>query len=272
MKLLYVTDIHGVKWKYERILRIAEYHKVVAVINGGDMLPKDELFSQGSFIREYLDYYFARFERLGIYYLCYLGNDDLRIFDEQFEETCRKFTFVVNLVQLKCTIGEYEFIGMNFVVDYPFRLKDRCRKDTKDYLFQQQFGKGLLSTAKGWQELDDWFSYAEKLPTIADELERLEQPEDISKTIYVIHMPPYKLGLDKCLNGKDVGSRAVYDFLFEKQPLLSFHGHIHESPEVSNIWQTRLGSTICVQPGQHDEKLTYVIIDMSSMTLERIME
>ena len=85
-------------------------------------------------------------------------------------------------------------------------------------------------------------------------------------------MPPYKLGLDKCLNGKDVGSRAVYDFLFEKQPLLSFHGHIHESPEVSNIWQTRLGSTICVQPGQHDEKLTYVIIDMSSMTLERIIE
>ena len=82
MKLLYVTDIHGVKWKYERILRIAEYHKVVAVINGGDMLPKDELFSQGSFIREYLDYYFARFERLGIYYLCYLGNDDLRIFQK----------------------------------------------------------------------------------------------------------------------------------------------------------------------------------------------
>jgi hypothetical protein len=161
---------------------------------------------------------------------------------------------------------------MNLVVDYPFRLKDRCRKDTKDYLFQRQFGKGLLSTNEGWQELDDWFGYAETLPSIADELEKLEQPEDITKTIYVIHMPPYSLGLDKCRNGEEVGSKAVYDFLLKKQPLLSLHGHIHESPNVTNIWWAWLGSTICVQPGQYDNRLTCVIIDMSSMTLERIVE
>jgi len=149
MKLLYVTDIHGVKGKYERILEIAERHKVLAVINGGDILPKEDLFGQGRFIRKYLDEYFARFERSGIYYLCYLSNDDLRIFDEQFEETCRKFTFIVNLERRKYTIAGYEFVGMNLVVDYPFRLKDRCRKDTKDYLFQRQFGKGLFSTTQG---------------------------------------------------------------------------------------------------------------------------
>jgi Icc-related predicted phosphoesterase len=272
MKLLHVTDLHGVKWKYERILRIAEYHKVSIVVNCGDMLPKEDPFGQGQFIREYLDDYFAHLERKGIFYLCYLGNDDLQIFDERFEETCRKYTLIINLAQRKCTIGGYEFIGMNLVVDYPFRLKDRCRKDTKDYLFQRQFGKGLLSTNEGWQELDDWFGYAETLPSIADELEKLEQPEDITKTIYVIHMPPYSLGLDKCRNGEEVGSKAVYDFLLKKQPLLSLHGHIHESPNVTNIWWAWLGSTICVQPGQYDNRLTCVIIDMSSMTLERIVE
>jgi Icc-related predicted phosphoesterase len=272
MKILYVTDIHGAKWKYERVLEVAEYHKVVAVINGGDMLPKDELFGQGRFIEEYLNHYFARLERSGIYYLCYLGNDDLRIFDEQFDATCRTFSYIVNLAQRKCTIGGYEFVGMNLVVDYPFRLKDRCRKDTKGYVFQRQFGKGLLSTTQGWQELDDWFSYAETLPTIADELHKLEQPMDISKTIYVIHMPPYRLGLDRCLNGEEVGSRAVYDFLLRKQPLLALHGHIHESPEVTGIWQARLGSTICIQPGQPDNKLSHVMIDTSSMAFERILE
>ena len=273
MKLLFVTDLHGAIWKYERIFQIAQFYKIEAVINGGDMLPKHgDLFSQGNFISEYLHDYFGAFNNKGIYYLCYLSNDDLRIFDVQFEEKCNQFTFVVNLARRKFIIAGYEFIGMNLVVDYPFRLKDRCRKDTKNYIFQRQFGKGLLSTPQGWHELEDWISYAERLPTIEEELEKLVQPDDISKTIYVIHMPPYKMGLDKCINGQEVGSRAVFDFLYKKQPLLSLHGHIHESPEVTNIWQVRLGNTICIQPGQPNNKLTYAIIDLPSMTLERIVE
>ena len=59
----------------------------------------------------------------------------------------------------------FEFVGMNWVVDYPFRLKDRCRMDTADYVFQEQFGTGLLSTPNGWQEIADWISYAKTLPT-----------------------------------------------------------------------------------------------------------
>jgi len=35
-------------------------------------------------------------------------------------------------------------------------------------------------------------------------------------------MPPYKLVLDKCWNGEEVGSRAVYDFLLKKQPLYPY--------------------------------------------------
>jgi len=272
MKVLFVTDLHGCKWKYERLFEVANDFEVNIVINGGDMLPKDiDSFKQGEFIANYLDNYFARFNSVGIYYLCYPGNDDLRIFDEQFEDACNKYSFVVYLAQSKFEVGGYEFVGMNWVVDYPFRLKDRCRMDTDYYTFQEQFGTGLLSTPDGWQEIDDWFTCAKMLPTIEEELDLLVRPGDMAKSVYILHMPPYRLGLDKCYHGEEVGSKAIYNFLKKYQPKLSLHGHIHESPEVTGSWYAKLGRTICIQPGQLDE-FTYVTIDLSTMKFDRIKE
>jgi len=132
--------------------------------------------------------------------------------DKQFEDTCNKYSFVVYLAQRKFEVGGYEFIGMNWVVDYPFRLKDRCRMDTDDYSFQEQFGTGLLSTPDGWQEIDDWFTCAKMLPTIEEELDLLVRPVDMAKSVYVLHMPPYRLGLDKCSYGAEVDQRPFTTF------------------------------------------------------------
>jgi len=286
MRVLFVTDLHGTKWKYERLLQAAKNFRANVVINGGDMLPwNNEPFKQGEFITNYLDNHFAQFNSAGIYYLCCLGNDDLRIFDQLFEETCNKYSFVVCLAQRKFEVRGYSFVGMNWVVDYPFRLKDRCRIDTDEYIFQEQFGKGLISTLNGWQEIDDWFSYAKKLPTIEEELDRLVRPKDMAKSVYVIHMPPYGIGLDKYYHAAPgVGSKAIYNFLKKHQPKLSLHGHIHESPEVTRSprlsksdggqagrWYAELGRTICIQPGQLNE-FTYVTIDLSTMKFDRIKE
>lgn len=180
MKIIYTTDLHGEIWKYDRLLKAASDFRADVVINGGDMLPKaGNLFDQDKFITGYLEEHFKKLSGLGIPHLCYLGNDDLRIFDDLFEATCSKYQGVVNLAQRKYDIGKYEFIGMNWVVDYPFRLKDRCRMDTSDYDFQMQFGTGLLSTPGGSEELADWFATAKTLPTIEDELERLPKTDSM---------------------------------------------------------------------------------------------
>lgn len=227
MRILFVTDLHGSEWKYDRIFQAAKSFNADVVINGGDMLPKGgDLFAQDQFITNYLDRHFAKFDSAHIFYLCYLGNDDLRIFQDLFDTTCNKYSYIFNLAQRKVDIGGFEFVGMNLVVDYPFRLKDWCRMDKKDYVFQEQFGTGILSTPNGWKELDDWFSYAGSLPTIEDELKQLVRPLNMAKSIYVMHMPPAGLGLDKCANGAEVGSEAVYNFLKENQPKLSLHGQI----------------------------------------------
>lgn len=270
MKLLYVTDLHGIGWKYDRLFDLAKRTRADVVINGGDMLPKTgDLFKQGNFITDYLSDYFDRFDREDIFFLCYLGNDDLKIFDELFDNTCRQFPHIINLAQKKHEIGGFEFIGMNYVVDYPFRLKDRCLRDTAGYVTGQQYGTALISGANGWQEIPDWSNYIKTLPTLDEEVKHLPIPADAFKSVYIIHMPPSRIGLDVCYNGEKVEYEAIYTFLAARQPKLALHGHIHESPEVSGLWQAHIGNTICVQPGQSYNDLVYVEINLPNMKIER---
>ena len=93
--------------------------------------------------------------------------------------------------------------------------------------------------------------------------------QHMQESVYIIHMPPYGIGLDECRAGKRiVGSRALAKFLADNQPRYSLHGHIHESPQVSGKWQSPIGSTTCIQPGQNP-KFTYVTIDTQSGTHHR---
>ena len=271
MKILYVTDLHGVKWKYELAFQLAKNLEVTAIINGGDLFPYER--NQNDFITDFLDPFFSRLESNKMYYLGMVGNDDLRIFDELYQKTCDKYSYVVNLAQNKFILDNYEFIGFNWVVDYPFRLKDRCRKDTEDYVFQEQKGSGLLSTPEGNKIIPDWFSYVNTIPTIEEEINTLIRPTNMNRAIYVMHMPPSRLGFDLCYHGGKVGSKAVYDFIEKNQPLLSLHGHIHESPECSGKWFSYLGKTLCVQPGQSlffEDYFYSVFIDLKAMNFKRL--
>ncbi|MFX0139840.1 MAG: metallophosphoesterase, partial [Candidatus Hodarchaeota archaeon] len=209
-------------------------------------------------------------------FLGLLGNDDLRIFDELFQKTCDKYSYVVNIAQTRFQIDEskYEFIGMNYVSDLPFGLKDRARKDTKEFELPKQIGKQYLSAPNGFKKVEDWFSYAESLPTIEDELRNLVKPSDMSNTIYIFHNPPANVDLDVTHAGQKVGSKAEYAFLKENQPKLSLHGHIHESPDASGKWYSQIGKTICIQPGQshqHENYLYCALVDLETMNIERRM-
>ena len=259
MKILFVTDLHENEAKFRRVFEAARKYEVAAAINGGDMLTLDgDLHgSQREFINGFLAPYFAEYEKAGIYHLGFLGNDDLKIHDGAFDKVCRKYKHVVDLSQRRFELNGFEFIGMNWVADYPFRLKDRCRRDASGYVFQEQFGSGLLSTPEGFRELEDWPTYAGKLPTLEDELAALPKPNDPGRSVYVIHMPPSGLGLDVISSGEKVGSPAVSRFIERTGPLLTLHGHIHESPSMSGLWRGKIGKR---QPGREDNVVSYVLV------------
>jgi uncharacterized protein len=86
--------------------------------------------------------------------------------------------------------------------------------------------------------------------------QQLECPES---AIFNLHVPPYDSGLDIATKLTDdftpvfeggqpkqipVGSRAVRQLIEEYQPMLTLHGHIHESRG-----QTRIGRTVAINSG-----------------------
>jgi Icc-related predicted phosphoesterase len=267
---LFVTDLHGHAGKYERTFALAKETGASLVINGGDICPPGRRHEvQERFYRDFLPPHFARYQAEGIRYLTLTGNDDLGGFDDLLDGVCASFPLVSHLSQRMVTIGDFAFIGMNRVTDFPFRLKDRARRDAAGFAFGPQPAPGVLSTVDGFREIPDWPAYAETLPTIEEELDALPLPPDPARAVYVLHGPPSGLGLDVVRGGAGVGSAATLAFLSRVQPRLSLHGHIHESPEESGIWQAKVGRTVCLQPGQSAAGLAVVIGSLEGMTFER---
>jgi len=106
-----------------------------------------------------------------------------------------------------------------------------------------------------WQtprELDEEEIYS-RLHRLVDQLEAPRQ------AIFNIHVPPYESSLDIAFEVDEdlryvikggrphevpTGSRAVRQIIEETEPLLSLHGHIHESKGV-----TKIGRTVAINPG-----------------------
>ena len=79
---------------------------------------------------------------------------------------------------------------------------------------------------------------------------KLEKVSFESDFIFVSHAPPYNSGLD-VVEGKNIGSLAIREFIEKHQPFLSLHGHVHEFTGTAKI-----GKTICVNAGSgHMEDL-----------------
>jgi Icc-related predicted phosphoesterase len=68
---------------------------------------------------------------------------------------------------------------------------------------------------------------------------RLERFASLDPLVLVCHAPPQGTALDRIHEGLHAGSRAVREFLVERQPARFFCGHIHEAEGVEiNIGRT----------------------------------
>jgi hypothetical protein len=120
----------------------------------------------------------------------------------------------------------------------------------------------MIST--GWSNHTPWNTHREETEEkLAERIEAMAcQVPDQSKAIYNLHCPPFKSGLDeapaidadlKLLHGgralRPVGSTAVREAIERHQPLISLHGHIHESKGA-----VKLGKTLSINPGSSYEE------------------
>ena len=135
--------------------------------------------------------------------------------------------------------------------------------------------KERISNAIDYDRIYNWLEYSRtELPHMCDVLKKLPLPDDRQKAVYVMHMPPAGLRLGQLrYQDLDIGSVDIYEFLKEKQPLLSLHGHIHESPDTEKgKWINQIHQTTCIQTGQtelNDKYMVYAEIDLQEKKYER---
>jgi len=259
MKVLYTSDLHGEIKLYQQLLSLATSSSPEIMVIGGDFLPsfpptkryEDMIPNQKTFMNQFLSPYFKRiFQTTSVQQIFLIaGNWDLGY---PFLLKGR-LNGIIDLNQRSYRLKNgYELVGYPFVPPTPFRPKDFEKRDDREAPWPPQKNPSYIRSSDQIDQLTpvDPFVYLRGRETIEEDLDRLPKPLNPKRTVYVMHSPPFGTRLDLIQGRKSAGSRSIKIFIEKNQPLLTLHGHIHESPELSGAYTERLGKTLSINPGQ----------------------
>ena len=276
----FASDLHGNTSRYDQLFRAIQQEHPDVVLLGGDLLPHFGRSSHENFTLHYLRTELRSLRKIlqdaypQIYFI--FGNDDLRS-ETTTAEALEKEELWTHIHSRSIKIGTHTVFGYAYVPPTPFRLKDWERYDVSRYV-----DPGSISPEEGSHSIE--INSAEiKYSTIQKDLELLTKDVDLSKTVFLFHTPPYKTNLDRAaLDGRKidhapmdvhVGSIAVRRFIEKRQPLLTLHGHIHESARIMGSWRDRIGNTHMFSAAHDGPELSLVRFepnDLENATRELI--
>lgn len=247
----FVSDLHGRVERYQSLFDQIVAERPQAVFLGGDLFPSLRNSGQGDFLEDFLVPGFERVrEALGENYprvFLILGNDD-GLAPEQGVLAVAGESRLWEYVQGRAVaFGRHTVYGYAYVPPTPFLNKDWERYDISRYV-----DPGCIAPDEGWYSGKEPLNIIQNA-TIKKDLESLAGQADLSEAILLFHAPPYQTRLDRAaLDGKmidhvpldpHVGSLAIRDFILERQPLITLHGHVHESARLTGSWREELGRT-----------------------------
>lgn len=270
----FVSDLHGETSRYEKLFKSISWERPAAVFLGGDLLPTENFaLSAGAramreFVQDVLNWGFGNLkhhmEEAYPSVFLILGNDDPRSLEAEIlaGESLGLWEYIHNR---RAALKEFSIMGYSFVPPTPFLLKDWERYDVSRFL-----DPGCISPEEGFRTV--FVEETEiKHSTIQMDLERLAERDDLTRAIFLFHTPPYQTPLDRvALDGQridgvpvdvHVGSLAVKRFIDSRQPLISLHGHIHESPRLTGSWSCKIGRTHSFSAAHDGAELALVRFD-----------
>lgn len=254
MRFIFVCDIHSNKSLYCALEKLIVTAEPDALIIGGDIFaysPNAEL--QLEFAKEYLCEYIKKIN-VPVYIIP--GNCDKPI-TVKYLNKMQDYGLIHILHLSGTTINNIEFIGYEYIQPAPFKIKDWERRDLK--IDSNVFKYPCLLSDKNDKLNLVPNNFLNDLPSIEEDLSILNN----RKSIWVIHTPPFGGVLDKNYENVYSGSKAVRKAIERVQPILTLHGHIHESPCMSHNWAERIGNTISINPGS-GELLQAVIVEIDN--------
>lgn len=284
LRLLFATDLHGSEIVFRKFLNAVEVYEATVAILGGDLTGKQIVPlvpTNGGFAAEVLGRRETahsedelqelqdRIRNLGQYPLRLAHGEEevLRASPEAVEERFRAACNQQVADWMNRAAERLQPLGVPLFVtggndDYP---SIEIVLNEADYVVNAE-GKvvevatGIEMISTGYGNLTPW-----RCPRDVPEEElqvRIEQmAEELRSSrsaIFNLHVPPYGSGLDNCprldtshdpprpFAGEEApaGSWAVRATIERYEPMLSLHGHIHESPGIR-----RLGPTTAINPG-----------------------
>jgi Icc-related predicted phosphoesterase len=276
-KAIYATDLHGSTRRYNAFFQAIREEKPAAVFLGGDLLPSCFKALEGggpgpdSFIKDFLGPALSEIKALlgedYPYIFAILGNDDLRI-EEAGMRSVEDQGLLSYVHGRKVPMERWTIYGYSYVNPSPFLLKDWERYDVSRYV-----DPGCVSPEEGHRSVhvtpDE-----QRFSTIKEDLDHLTAEDDLADAVFLFHAPPHGTDLDRAaLDGKliegiqpdvHVGSIAVRRFIEERQPLLTLHGHIHESAGLTGSWKQRVGRTWMFSAAHGGPELALIRFDLEN--------
>lgn len=284
LKVFYAADIHGSETCFRKFLKAADFYDVDVLVLGGDLTGKALVpvvrGAGGTWEAKFLgrtakardegelDALEAQIRFNGFYpYRC--DPDEVRALEADPTRRAARFDQV-----MREDIFRWIGIAEERLRESPVRCLIMPGNDDGDYVAEALEGsdrvenaeerilevKGFLFLSLGYSNITPWHTPRE-LPEeeLGARVSALIEGLDPSMPwIFNLHVPPYDTRIDdapeldetlRLVGGPSarmvpVGSHAVRAAIEEQQPLLSVHGHIHESRGVA-----RLGKTQAINPG-----------------------
>jgi len=285
-RVFFATDLHGSETCWRKFLNAAAFYRADVLVCGGDMtgkaiVPMVEAASGYEFVlggarhtvgAAEADAAVTRIQRRGYYPVRMsatevreLQADPARVESLFTEQMCGTVERWMRLADEKLAGTDVRCFVCPGNDDEP-AIDDVIRAAGRVELAEGRVidleGHEMIST--GWANPTPWSTHREEPEHVLGArieamASRLREPE---RAIFNLHVPPYGSKLDEApaldgelrpLHGgrafRPVGSTAVRDAIARHQPVLSLHGHIHESRGAS-----RLGRTLAINPGSAYEE------------------
>ncbi|MBN2637758.1 MAG: metallophosphoesterase [Bacteroidales bacterium] len=275
----FVSDLHGKTKRYELLFQKIKEELPRFVFLGGDLLPSGlfSFTSNDSALSEFLHQIIKQgFEKLKLelkdrYPMVFLilGNDDGKTEEKNFIRESRSglWNYIHNK---KVTFEDYSIYGYSYVPPSPFLLKDWERYDVSRYVCPNciPIEEGVFSEPVDRKKI--------QFETISKDIKKLTKEDSMENAIFLFHCPPYKTYLDRAaLDDKKIdhvpldvhiGSIAIKRFIEEHQPMLTLHGHVHESASITGYWKQQIGKTIAVNAAHDKPELSLIRFQLQDPT------
>jgi uncharacterized protein len=282
MKIFFATDIHGSEVCWRKFLNSAAFYKADMVILGGDVTGKAmvpivahtgywQVTVRGEThrleTREELEAMQTRIRNSG-FYPALVSPDELTHLSQEEGAVDQRFTVeMVNSLDRWLDMADGKLRGgqipciLNGGNDDIWEIDDIIEQSPCVSFAESKVLDigGFYLASMGWTNPTPWNTFREAPEDVlAGKIDAVvSQIPDMSRAVFNFHAPPYGTGLDEApqldenlrptLGGaamKPVGSTAVRDAILAHQPMLSVHGHIHESRGIK-----RMGRTLAINPG-----------------------